>query len=375
LPRLKPSSEQRYHVSIRALRRQFDGKYLDEVARGEIAAYVSSRVGVTDATIRRDLACLQSMFTRAIGWGWITGNPVAAYDRKGLKEAERRQRYLSPTEVQKLADTAPSWLKPIIMIAAGTGMRLGEILALRWADIDFEKSEIAVRESKSGQPRRVPTSPSVSAQFPAQGQGFVFQRSGGRPLDVPMVSNAFQQARKASGIAPATFHDLRHTFASWAVQAGMDLYRVGKILGHKGPQTTQRYAHLRTADLREIVEVVGTKLGTKQMVVGTIIGTGQSDQNERSGRDKRRNRQKSAQHNRNFKSLVSTNFTKRARPIYRAIARFAEWTMGVSVRSSGHLRWHRRCFLLVVPAKAGIQSNPHGLAALDSRFRGNDDEE
>ena len=99
----------------------------------------------------------------------------------------------------------------------------------------------------------------VSAQFPAQ-RGLASARIFSYRVDA--LSRAFRKAADSVGLKAARFHDLRHTFASEAVQRGFDLYRVGKALGHKSPQTTQRYAHFRTEDMRGLMDAVGTKTGT-----------------------------------------------------------------------------------------------------------------
>lgn len=256
MPSLRQSSARRYTSSLSVLLDHFEGKYLDEINAASISRFLAGRK-VKDATKRRDLACLSSLFKRAIGWEMVERNPVVAFDKKGLGDSEQRMVFLDRKEFAKLHAGLPNWLKPIAAIAVGTGMRLGEILALRRADIG---DSIAIRDSKTGEPRRVPLTPYVSAQFPAQSGKATEQIF---PYRVDAVSRAFRKAADDVGFEHVRFHDLRHTFASWAVQAGFDLYRVGKVLGHKGPQMTQRYAHLRTEDVQGLMDAVGTKLGTE----------------------------------------------------------------------------------------------------------------
>ncbi len=130
-------------------------------------------------------------------------------------------------------------------------MRLGEILNLKWRDLDFERDEIYIVESKSDQPRVIPLE-GASAHFRAQlrKSDFVFPTATGARWRVDDASRRFIKAARAAGFKDLRFHDLRHTFASWYVQNEGDLYRLQLILGHSSPAMTQRYAHLRIDDLR-----------------------------------------------------------------------------------------------------------------------------
>lgn len=255
-PNLRPSSTQRYMSSIEVLKEAFSGRYLDEINATKINAFLASRK-VEDATKRRDLACLSSIFKRAIGWEMIDRNPVVAFDKKGLGDSKKRLVFLTEGEFAKIYAGLPGWARPVAAIAVNTGMRAGEVLALRWADV--AGGEITIRDSKIGEPRRLPMSAEVSAQFPAQ-SGTASARIF--PYRVDALSRAFRKAADDGGFKAARFHDLRHTFASRAVQRGFDLYRVGKALGHKSPQTTQRYAHFRTEDMKGLMDAVGTNVGT-----------------------------------------------------------------------------------------------------------------
>jgi len=262
MPGLKPSSAYRYMGSIRALEKHFGGAELGAIGKGMLAEYVSSRKGkVSDTTIRRDIACLGSMLTCAVEWDWLEANPVKSFGKRSLKESPHRTRFLTDVEYKKLLESAGD-LRPIIIVAVETGLRLGEILNLRRQDVDLERAELHVREGKTGQ-RTVPMSKAASAQMSAQPRHMisplVFWHGEGKALRVDAISSKFAALVKKAGIKDFRFHDLRHTFATWAIQKrGLDLYRVQKILGHKGSQMTQRYAHLQTDDLRG----AGTKTGT-----------------------------------------------------------------------------------------------------------------
>jgi integrase/recombinase XerD len=260
---LKPGARTRYISSAKALHPQFKDLYLDQIGRGQLADFISARrgEGVTTATIRRDLACLSSMLGRACEWNWIDVNPVRAFSKRGLKEAAPRIRFLSRDEFAQLHAAAAAHLRPMLRIAVGTGLRLEEMLSLRWVQVSLARQEITLTETKTGTPRVVPIPGTLLGTFSELPrhirEPWVFWHGDGRRFTT--IKTAFLAACRRAGIKDFRWHDLRHTFASWAVQDGMDLYRLSRLLGHKTMQMTARYAHLQTADLHE---AVGTNVGT-----------------------------------------------------------------------------------------------------------------
>jgi integrase len=176
-------------------------------------------------------------------WTWIRENPVSGLGIS-VGKSNWRYRWLSLEEETALLDACgegPAWLKPLVVFALQTGMRRGEILNLTWPDVDVRARFIQIRHSKNGEPRSIPMSEILLATVAAMKvrplSGKVFQ------VGINGLRSAFERAVKAAGIEDFHFHDLRHTFASRCVQYGVDLYRVQKLLGHKGPEMTQRYAH------------------------------------------------------------------------------------------------------------------------------------
>lgn len=257
-PTIKPGAAQRYVTSARALYAHMRDKYLDEITRKLWSDFVTARraAGVSPAGINRDRACLSKMFSVAIAAELAEANAVSAFPRQ--REPKGRVRFLTKEEYRKLLDAAPEDMRAVIIVAANTGMRMGEILSLAWDDVDFDRSEIHIPQSKTDEPRVIPMPEVVAAQIRAQPRGIhkqVFRvTESKRPI--PAVSQRFANIAKAAGIKDITFHDLRHTFASWATK-GWHAWAGGKIardrlqkwLGHKSPMMTQRYAHLDTDDL------------------------------------------------------------------------------------------------------------------------------
>jgi integrase len=128
-------------------------------------------------------------------------------------------------------------------------MRLGEIFALKWSDILFKESLIAVRAMlKGGKVRYVPLLPQLAKEFqeysPIDGEPLIFAPRAGTKGERQRVEKSFRAMLSLAGIEEFRFHDLRHTFASWYMMHGGDLYELAKILGHSNIRTTERYAKL-----------------------------------------------------------------------------------------------------------------------------------
>jgi integrase len=253
---IKPKTRACYLSSDRACRATFEGRYLDEIDRRPLGEFVSRRkqAGVSDTTIRRDLAFLSSMCAMAVRWGCLDTNPVTAFGKRTLKEARPRTRFLSQAEYQALLANAAEHVRPAITLAVETGLRKEELFGLTVSAIDLARREVRLDQTKSGMPRRVPLSDAAVAAIMGllarQGRpqtAYLFAKEdGSRYAD---MKKGFSAACRRAEITGLRWHDLRHTFASWFVQAGGDLYHLSRLLGHSTVQMTTRYSHLRTADL------------------------------------------------------------------------------------------------------------------------------
>jgi integrase len=153
-----------------------------------------------------------------------------------------------------------------VRLALFTGLRRGELFKLRWDDIDFERGFLTLRAPKGGRDQTVPLSPAaqaVLARHPRQGKSpFIFPgRGGGQRTRPPKL---IQAIKERAGL-PRDFrplHGLRHSFASLLASSGrVDLYTLQKLLTHKSPQMTQRYAHLRDESLRRAADLAGELIG------------------------------------------------------------------------------------------------------------------
>jgi integrase len=231
---------------MRKLRAVFGPRYLTEITSWDIERYKGHRkAGVSPATVNRDLTLLKHMFTKAIEWGRATANPVRGV--KFLREANTRLRFLSEEEESRLLAACSGELGTLVLTALHTGFRRGELLSLRWAQVDFATGIVSVEAAytKNGERRSIPMSQTLGTALQRRrqqhlGDGFVFDelRSG------TQVYDAFQAALREAEVKDFRFHDLRHTFASRLVMAGVDIRTVQDLLGHKTLAMTLRYSHL-----------------------------------------------------------------------------------------------------------------------------------
>jgi integrase len=224
--------------------------------------------GAAPATINKELGTVRHVFNVAIReWEWCRDNPMHRVAMEKVHNA--RDRWLTEDEETRLLGAAPAWLQEIILFALHTGMRRGEILALNWADVDLTRGVLVVMKSKNQERRTIPLNVRVFellvAKQPRSVSGGlpVFTTSCGTRLDGRNLMRGFYAALKEAGIENLTFHDLRHTFATRLVHEGVDLYKVQRLLGHKSPVMTQRYAHHCLDSLRDGVAVLVRSTGPR----------------------------------------------------------------------------------------------------------------
>ncbi|MDI6809724.1 MAG: site-specific integrase [Candidatus Eisenbacteria bacterium] len=192
-----------------------------------------------------------------------------------MKEQPGRIRYLTPEEAEKLlvacdpqslreklSNTGRSlsnlmniYLKPIVLIALNSGMRRGEILRLKWKNIDFQARRITIENTKNNERRTVYMNETLCRTLKSLPihlhSEIVFPDINGNMLTV-----AFERACRRGGIEDFRFHDLRHTFASYLTMGGANLRTVQTLLGHKDVRMTIRYSHLSPEYLNEAVRTL-----------------------------------------------------------------------------------------------------------------------
>ncbi len=250
--------------SLRHLLDSFMDKKLSEITPKDIDDYKEQRLGdVKPATVNREIECLRHLFNLAKRWRKFFGdNPVS---ESGLLEVNNQiERILTPTEGEKLLSSSPPHLRSIIITALNTGMRKGEILSLKWNDVDLENNLIKVSYlvSKSKKTRRIPVNARLRRLLLEQklisgGSEYVFLSSNGSPYKRhDSLNQAFGGACRRGGIKGLRFHDLRHTASTRMVEGGANIVAVSRILGHADLRTTMRYAHPDDS-LKDAVEKLG----------------------------------------------------------------------------------------------------------------------
>ncbi len=228
---------------------------LDELTRKDIAKYKSVKLaeGYKAKTINNHLAVISKMLDTAQEWGTIEAAPKI----KALKTAAPGFRWLTAEEAQGLTAAADDAWRAMVFTGLRTGLRLGELRALRWQDVDLETGRIVVRQAawedeigtpKGGRSREVQLGDEIRAALKEHPHRLrcelVFPSENGGLLDTSGCVWALRRIGKAAGLGHVGWHALRHTFASHLVQRGVSLYVVKELLGHVDIRTTQRYAHL-----------------------------------------------------------------------------------------------------------------------------------
>jgi integrase len=262
----KPSTIRGYRSQLNAhLLPAFGSMQLEDITETEIerwrAGITSQRKGkeISNKTKNEQLVLMHAIMRRAVKVWRLPRNPVANVDRFRTRRSGDIEVF-SPEEVWALVRAAASEMDAAVYLtAAFTGLRRGEVLALRWRDVDFASSVIRVRASyaalqlstpKSGKVRSVPMAPDVAETLARLGQrerftgddDFVFAAESGLPINGDALSSRYEKALAAAGLRRLRFHDLRHTFGTRMIREA-DIRRVQEWMGHADIQTTMKYLH------------------------------------------------------------------------------------------------------------------------------------
>ena len=244
--------------TIKKLLPVFGNLTLAEITTEKVSDYREARLRtVKPATVYQELSLMRRMFNVARReWKWIRDNPVADLSFS-IGDQNARDRWLTLEEEQALLANAtnPAWLRPLLIVALHTGMRRGEILNLRWKDVNPLRRLITIEKSKNGGKRSIPMSQTLYSILKGMSK-VVDITNRVFPIAVRSLRAAFDNALVKSDIKDFHFHDCRHSFATRLVQNGVDLYRVKELLGHKTINMTMRYAHHYPESLRSSVEVL-----------------------------------------------------------------------------------------------------------------------
>ena len=224
--------------------------HLKSLTKRHLDEYVSRLLesGLSKVTVNVHIRTLKAAFSKAVEWEYVKENPFKGY--KLLKVQQKPPRFLLPDEIKRIESVIDreEWLFAFRVLVY-TGMRIGEAVRLTWKDIDLERGIITVRKSKNFQSRVIPIHPTLKSEFekryPAVGKVIGYCRDH--------IEHKLKKYFRKAGFPELRVHDLRHTFASLMVMAGVDLKTVQELLGHTSYKTTEIYAHLAPYHLHDAI--------------------------------------------------------------------------------------------------------------------------
>ncbi|MDR0677680.1 MAG: site-specific integrase [Holosporaceae bacterium] len=225
--------------------------------------------GRTPRTATYILAVVRQVFNYAKNYDLYLGdNPVSKIKKPTCDN--RRIRFLTKKEADALLEHlkgVSGQLHDMALLSLYCGLRAGEIFSLAWNDVDFEHGILSIKDTKSGQNRSAVMTPDIKIMLEenkrtSNSKGLVFISTVGTRIDA--VSKSFARAVEALGFndgiddhrQKVVFHTLRHTYASWLVMSGVDLYTVQKLMGHSTISMTERYSHLAPDHLKKAVKML-----------------------------------------------------------------------------------------------------------------------
>jgi integrase len=222
----------------------------------------------TPSTVNRYLDSLSPVFTIAVDeWQWLEDSPMRKV--KSQKEPRGRVRFLNEEERQRLLtackESKNKWLYLCVILSLSTGMRQGELMGLKWQDVNLKDGFIILHETKNGERRRVPLA--------GHGLELLREHSKVRRLDTDLLfpgkkhkekpidlGTPWETALRRAEINDFHWHDLRHCTASYLAMNGASLAEIAEILGHKTLQMVKRYAHLSDGHVSNVVASMNKKI-------------------------------------------------------------------------------------------------------------------
>ena len=268
--RLKASTAKEYRGNLKRFILPALGRLaVPEITRADVAKFHHDLRHIPYQA-NRCLEVVSKMFVLAEMWGL---RPDGSNPRKHIRKypEEKRERFLSAAELRRIGEVLREMESERIELSSAilaarllilTGCRLGEIMTLKWAYVDFEERVLRLPDSKTGKKIVHLGTPAVEYLYCAQridGNPWVITGTlPGKPLSD--LQPFWQRVRARAGLKDVRIHDLRHTFASTAVASGQGLPMIGKLLGHTQVQTTARYAHLAAEPVRMAADAVATSL-------------------------------------------------------------------------------------------------------------------
>ena len=246
---------------------KFKGIFLHHLSRDFIMDTIGG-LSCSDSTKNRYLALIRAILNKAVKeWQWLDDVPKITLYR----EAKRRIRWLNRPEAERLVAALPEYMADMALFSLNTGLRQRNVLELKWEQINLSRKTawIYPDEAKAGRAIGIALNQTALAVLEKQmgkHPSFVFTYPSGRPVK-SISSRIWKNALAEAGITDFRWHDLRHTWASWLVQAGVPLAALQEMGGWESISMVQRYAHLAPEHLHEhaaLLDGAGLGFGTNQ---------------------------------------------------------------------------------------------------------------
>jgi integrase len=259
---LKPSTSKGYSDIVKKRLSYFDERYLSEITTGQMQQYINGRKTVVKPkTVCNEVVVMKELFKHARKWGYIKINPAEDVDRPKLEDAEIE--ILEPHEIEPLLEKTHSHYRVAFLTAFLTGLRAGELWALKWSDVDWNSNKLFIRQSvwkgrfQSPKTKKSKRKVDITKQLalelkkwklacPINENDLVFPGiQGGIANHVNVANHQFYPALRRAGLRQVSFHSLRHSNASMRIQAGQNIKYISEQLGHSTIRITMDiYGHL-----------------------------------------------------------------------------------------------------------------------------------
>lgn len=263
---LAAGSLERYRFIFKKFVPFLRGAFVNEITAETIDAYKSKRLReVSPVTVNIELRMLKAAFGTAKRWKMTAINPFA--DVSFARVAEMAPLSLNSYEFEKLfAVIREGWFRELVQVAVLTGLRRGELLNLRWSDVDLPGRLLTVEtnptwKTKNGRRRVIPLNETAAlvlkSRFGKSASEYVFTLNDAM-LSQSRVSHTFKRYVREAKLENSRlrFHSLRHTFATWLTQSGVPIHEVQKLLGHSSVRVTEIYSHLVAGELHTAVNKI-----------------------------------------------------------------------------------------------------------------------
>lgn len=261
----RPKTIATYRSAFNEFIRHVGEKRLIDISVRDAEMFISHKINsVSHHTARRCYLHLSSAFGTAVRWEYLSKNIWRSVTKPRVPETVPA--HFNRKELSKLLEHIPNpEFRDLVLFAVMTGARMGEIISLRWRNIELEAKLIHIRNSdefvtKSKKSRTVPVSDSLYNILICRNRAtdeYVFTTKKGEPFKQNYVSKKFKSFVRAAGLDDRLrFHSLRHTTATLMIKSGIPIFDVCKVLGHCSTQVTEKYIHIVSGELHSAVNVI-----------------------------------------------------------------------------------------------------------------------